>query len=152
MVHELLIFFQEGRVVNFQTLFPKYTDYRGTLQHVSSFATYMYFSASWTFVYVLFCYLGELDVHSNETDDFVSGTLRRKQMQITRIFKVSGGSPKPLPDTLSSKLFVPVRTGPRSFETMLQTMYRIEWWLRVTGKNKQKKKTCTIMMGTEKGV
>lgn len=54
-------------------------------------------------------------------------------MQILRTFRVNGSSPRPFPPNLSSKLFVPVRTGSRSFETMLQTMFRIEAWLRVTG-------------------
>lgn len=95
---------REGRVVNLQTLFPQYKELAG-----------------------------EVDVLANDTDDFVTGSLNRKQMQILRIFKVNGSSPRPFPPNLSSKLFVPVRTGSRSFETMLQTMFRIEAWLRVTG-------------------
>jgi hypothetical protein len=77
---------------------------------------------------------GEVDVLSNETDDFVSGFIERKQLQIIRIFKVNGNSTKPFPSYLTSRLFVPVRTGSRSFENMPQTMFRIEAWLRVTGK------------------
>lgn len=95
---------REGRVVNLQTLFPQYKEFAG-----------------------------EVDVLANDTDDFVTGSLNRKQMQILRIFRVNGSSPRPFPPSLSTKLFVPVRTGSRSFETMLQTMFRIEAWLRVTG-------------------
>lgn len=82
---------------------------------------------------MFFTQTGEVDVLANDTDDFVTGSLNRKQMQILRIFRVNGSSPRPFPPNLSSKLFVPVRSGSRSFETMLQTMFRIEAWLRVTG-------------------
>ncbi|XP_062599009.1 uncharacterized protein LOC134260480 [Saccostrea cucullata] len=95
---------KEGRIVNIQTHISKYREV-----------------------------MGEVDVLSNDTDDFVFGTAEGKQLQIIRIFKVNGSSTNSFPPGLSTKLFLPVRTGPKSFENMQQTMYRIEAWLRATG-------------------
>ena len=37
------------------------------------------------------------------------------------------------PNHVTSRLFLPARTGKRSFENMNRTMERLDVWLRVTG-------------------
>lgn len=81
------------------------------------------------------CDTGRLDILSDQTDDIDDGTLDRLFLKTLRVFYVTKPSTKPPPQIsfVTSKLFLPVRTGERSFESMSQTMYRIEAWLKVTG-------------------
>ncbi|XP_062599010.1 uncharacterized protein LOC134260481 [Saccostrea cucullata] len=79
--------------------------------------------------------LGQLDILSDLTDDFDDGMSERSFLQTLRVFYVMAPSAAPPPQIsfITSRLFLPVRTGERSFETMSQTMFRIEAWLKVTG-------------------
>nr|XP_022315782.1 uncharacterized protein LOC111119665 [Crassostrea virginica] len=79
--------------------------------------------------------MGRLDILSDQTDDIDDGTLDRLFLKTLRVFYVTKPSTKPPPQIsfVTSKLFLPVRTGEGSFESMSQTMYRIEAWLKVTG-------------------
>lgn len=81
------------------------------------------------------CDTGRLDILSDQTDDIDDGTLDRLFLKTLRVFYVTKPSTKPPPQIsfVTSKLFLPVRTGEGSFESMSQTMYRIEAWLKVTG-------------------
>ncbi|KAK3088229.1 hypothetical protein FSP39_016398 [Pinctada imbricata] len=78
---------------------------------------------------------GEFRIDTDSCDDFDSGMTDRMYLRTIRVFYVisSRVSPPAPVGFLSSKTFLPVRTGRRSFETMAQTMYRIEAWLKVTG-------------------
>ena len=40
------------------------------------------------------------------------------------------------PNHVTSRLFLPAKTGKRSFENMNRTMERLDVWLRVTGNHK----------------
>lgn len=50
-----------------------------------------------------------------------------------RIFHVTTPLSVNSADTITARLFLPARTGHKTFETMTQTMSRIQAWLRVTG-------------------
>lgn len=85
--------------------------------------------------FYLYSYAGRLEILSDQTDDIDDGMSDRLFLKTLRVFYVTKPSVKP-PSQVSfvtSKLFLPVRTGERSFESMSQTMFRIEAWLKVTG-------------------
>ena len=80
--------------------------------------------------------LDTLKVDSDSTEDIDSGMMDRKYLRTLRAFYVtSSRMPPPAPvGYMTTKTFLPARLGRREFETMSQTMYRIEAWLKVTGK------------------
>jgi len=76
-------------------------------------------------------------VSSDSTDDIISTFSERRMAKTLRVFYVTAGN-QGVPinsNYLSSRLFVPVRLGARKFESMTQTMDRIDCWLRVSGKS-----------------
>lgn len=79
--------------------------------------------------------MGHLEILSDQTDDIDDGMSDRLFLKTLRVFYVTKPSVKPPPQVsfVTSKLFLPIRTGERSFESMSQTMFRIEAWLKVTG-------------------
>lgn len=77
-----------------------------------------------------------VSVASDSTDEclsFVGGD--QKMVRTFRVFYVkSSGHGVPIsPNHVTSRLFLPARTGKRSFENMNRTMERLDVWLRVTG-------------------
>ncbi|XP_056012775.1 uncharacterized protein LOC130052314 [Ostrea edulis] len=79
--------------------------------------------------------MGGLEILSELTDDIDDGMTDRLFLNTLRVFYVTAPKvPPPQPISfITSRLFLPVRTGERSFESMSQTMFRIEAWLKVTG-------------------
>ena len=76
---------------------------------------------------------GTLTVTSDSTDDKVSSYSERRLAKILRVFYTKSASGGAQPSIVTSRLFLPVRTGARKFECMTQTMERIDAWLRITG-------------------
>lgn len=74
-----------------------------------------------------------LHISSDSTDHVVDTNTERRMARTLRVFYVT--SPVSLNDvkTTRSRLFLPPRTGHKSFESMTQTMDRINSWLKVTG-------------------
>lgn len=89
---------------------------------------------------------GHLEILSDQTDDIDDGMSDRLFLKTLRVFYVTKPSVKPPPQVsfVTSKLFLPIRTGERSFESMSQTMFRIEAWLKVTGVSKFLPTSCMI--------
>lgn len=76
----------------------------------------------------------EIEISSDSTDDVISTFQDQRFARILRVFYTTSSAVRRLPvNYISSRLFLPVRIGPKSFECMTQTMARIEAWLRVTG-------------------
>ncbi|KAK3608945.1 hypothetical protein CHS0354_039191 [Potamilus streckersoni] len=78
---------------------------------------------------------GMFGTSSNSTDNFESCWDDRRMLKTFRVFFTrSKVMPAPVsPPFLTSRIFVPFRTGHRSFETMTQTMNRINAWMKLTG-------------------
>jgi hypothetical protein len=76
---------------------------------------------------------GQLTVTSDSTDDSISSFSVRRMAHILRVFYTKSASSGVPPSIVTSRLFLPARTGRRTFECMTQTMERIDAWLRVTG-------------------
>ncbi|XP_045181889.2 uncharacterized protein LOC123540686 [Mercenaria mercenaria] len=75
-----------------------------------------------------------VEVCSDSTDDFISTFLDQRFTRTLRVFYTKSSAVRGLPaNYITSRLFLPARTGPKSFECMTQTMDRIDAWLRVTG-------------------
>ncbi|KAL3870867.1 hypothetical protein ACJMK2_038899 [Sinanodonta woodiana] len=72
---------------------------------------------------------------SDSTDNFESCWEDKHMLRTFRVFYTkSKVMPAPMPPPfLTSRIFVPFRTGHRSFETMSQTMDRINAWMKLTG-------------------
>lgn len=76
----------------------------------------------------------ELEVSSDSTDDMSSTYKDQRFARTLRVFYTKSSPVKGIPaNFMSCRLFLPVRTGRKSFECMTQTMDRIDAWLRVTG-------------------
>lgn len=89
---------------------------------------------------------GHLEILSDQTDDIDDGMSDCLFLKTLRVFYVTKPNVKPPPQVsfVTSKLFLPIRTGERSFESMSQTMFRIEAWLKVTGVSKFLPTSCMI--------
>lgn len=77
--------------------------------------------------------LVKLTVSPDSTDDMVSSFSQRRMARTLRVFHIKSSLAVTSPNTITSRLFLPARTGRRSFETMTQTMDRVDAWLRCTG-------------------
>ncbi|KAL3870866.1 hypothetical protein ACJMK2_038898 [Sinanodonta woodiana] len=77
----------------------------------------------------------EVNISSNSTDEFECSLENKRMLKTFRVFFTKSNviaAPAP-PPFLASRLFVPIRTSLRSYETMSQTMYRIDAWMKLTG-------------------
>lgn len=74
-----------------------------------------------------------LYVSSDSTDHVINTTSERRMARTLRVFYVTSPVSLNLASTIRCRLFLPPRTGPKSFETMNQTMERINAWLQATG-------------------
>lgn len=75
----------------------------------------------------------KITVTPDSTDDTISSYSQRRMARTLRVFYTKPKSSVTSPSAVTSRLFLPARTGRRSFETMTQTMKRVEAWLRLTG-------------------
>ncbi|XP_076092473.1 uncharacterized protein LOC143063912 [Mytilus galloprovincialis] len=75
-----------------------------------------------------------VDIMSDCTDEVQSSFTIREYVKILRVFYTTGSPIKSQPVVnFSSRLFLPIRTGRQMFESMSQTMFRVEAWLRLVG-------------------
>ena len=83
----------------------------------------------------LFKTSGNVSISSDSTDEVVSFARSKQLARVLRLFSVTSASQTAPPTTsyLTSRIFLPARTGSRSFENMVETMERVDAWLRVTG-------------------
>ncbi|XP_050411964.1 uncharacterized protein LOC126826892 isoform X1 [Patella vulgata] len=76
---------------------------------------------------------GNTQVDSDSTDEFNSAMIDSKYLRFIRIFYCPNINMSYTSTMLTSRLFEPVRTGIKSFETMSETMKRVEAYLNLTG-------------------
>ncbi|KAL4219016.1 hypothetical protein ACF0H5_021600 [Mactra antiquata] len=74
-----------------------------------------------------------MEVASDSTDERLSTYSERRMATTLRIFHVKSNNIAHRANFVSCRLFLPARIGRRQFESMTQTMERIDAWLRVTG-------------------
>ncbi|KAL5011523.1 hypothetical protein ScPMuIL_010074 [Solemya velum] len=74
----------------------------------------------------------EVEIEHDSTDQIESTLATKNWIKVIRVFHTKAPNVPPL-QYLTSRLFVPLRIGVRTFETMSQTMYRINAWLNITG-------------------
>ena len=73
-------------------------------------------------------------VQHDETDEIITSFIDRKLVRYLRVFTVTTPQASLYTSTvLTSRFFVPQRLGGRQFETMTQTMHRINSWLALVG-------------------
>ena len=76
-----------------------------------------------------------VSVATDSTDDSESTMRERRLLMTLRMFYVKSPSQVAPTSTndVTCRLFLPARTGKKSFESMNRTMDRIDAWLRATG-------------------
>lgn len=82
---------------------------------------------------VLYIIGTSLHISSDSTDHMIDTHSERRMARTMRIFHVTTPLTINSADTATARLFLPARTGYKTFETMTQTMERVEAWLRLTG-------------------
>ncbi|XP_052224012.1 uncharacterized protein LOC127839669 [Dreissena polymorpha] len=76
----------------------------------------------------------ELNISADSTDELVSTFSDRRLAKNLRVFYVTSSVNMASSRlNVSSRVFLPARLGPKQFETMTQTMERVDYWLKVTG-------------------
>ncbi|XP_052788293.1 uncharacterized protein LOC128223167 [Mya arenaria] len=90
----------------------------------------------------------ELKVETDSTDDAVWAFKDRRLAKTLRVFQVTSGGQAVAqqPNHINSRLFLPARMGPKVFESMTQTMDRVDFWLRVTGANVYNVETVKLLL------
>ncbi|RUS71014.1 hypothetical protein EGW08_021226 [Elysia chlorotica] len=79
---------------------------------------------------------GQIDIDTDSTDDFDIPAYESSRLRFLRVFYTSAVSETTSYDNVAliSRIFPPARCkGENRYETMMQTMVRIDAWLRVTG-------------------
>lgn len=93
---------------------------------------------------------GKLTISTDSGDEYQSTFSNRRMARTLRVFYVTSSSPMSPCSLVTSRLFLPARTGRRSFETMTQTMERIDRWMKVTGASVFSVETLELLLNEHK--